>query len=431
MLNPKEIIANPDAIRQRLRHRMNDLTLIDRIIDLHAKCKRLTAELDQKKQIRNRLSRQIAQGNVDVVDGTLESCKSFARELGNEINRRQTELKDCQTQLDKLLAQIPNLPNPDVPDHPDETGNLVVAQWGASDRNIVDPKPHWDIGKPLGLDIERGTRIAGSRFYMLRGEIARLEFAIIQFMIDQHTRQHGYELVIPPYLANPDAMFGCGQLPKFKNELYRTQGSKYLIPTAESSIASMHAGEILKTEDLPRRYVAFSPCFRREAGAAGRDTRGIMRVHQFHKVELFKFTAPETSYQELDALVDDAESILRMLALPYRKVLLSAGDMGFGAAKTFDLEVWLPSQGCYREISSCSNVEAFQARRTNTRFRRSANSKPEYVHMLNGSGLAVGRTMIAILENYQQADGSVVIPEALRAYMGGLELLSVEKMVVA
>jgi seryl-tRNA synthetase len=356
----------------------------------------------------------------------------------DEANAKKEEvagLKDEQTSLERqrdeaeksmqeLLAGLPNIPDKDVPVGPDEAANREVRRWGEPREFDFEPKDHVDIGEALGiLDLERATKIAGTRFAILNGAGARLERALVNFMLEVQTTEHGYNETLPPFLVNRKALFGTNQLPKFESDLFHTNDERKLalIPTAEVPVTNYHADEILDASDLPKYYTAYSPCFRSEAGSYGRDTRGLIRQHQFEKVELVKITLPENSDEEHEKLTANAETILQRLGLPYRTMLLSTGDMGFGARKTYDLEVWLPSQNTYREISSCSNCGDFQARRMNTRFRRAGGAKPEFVHTMNGSGLAVGRTWIAVLENYQQQDGSVLIPEALLPYMGGIE----------
>ena len=342
------------------------------------------------------------------------------RELGAKIAEMDKELKTVESRLHDIMLTIPNMPAPDVPVGKDDTENPEVRKWGEPTHFDFEPKAHWDIGEKLGiLDSERAAKVSGGRFYYYIGLGAKLERAVYNFMLDQHTQKDGYTEVIPPYIVTRDTMIGTGQLPKFHEDMYRLEGMEmYLIPTAEVPLTNYYRGEILDGSRLPIYLTALTPCFRAEAGSAGRDTRGLIRQHQFHKVEMVKFTKPEDSYAELEKLVGNAEDILKALKLPYHVVCLCTGDLGFSAAKCYDLEVWFPAQNKYREISSCSNTEDFQARRANIRFRRDAKSKPEYVHTLNGSGLAVGRTVAAILENYQQADGSVVVPEVLRPYMG-------------
>jgi len=318
---------------------------------------------------------------------------------------------------------MPNIPNVAVPIGVSETDNVEVRKWGDPPAFSFPAKPHWELGESLGiLDFERGAKLTGARFTLYKGAGARLERALINFMLDLHTGRHNYVEMLPPFMVNRESMTATGQLPKFEEDLFRLEGTDYyLIPTAEVPVTNIHRGEILRGEDLPICYTAYTPCFRKEAGSYGKDTRGLIRQHQFNKVELVKFSRPADSYRELEKLLNDAEEVLRLLGIPYRVIELCTADLGFSAARTFDIEAWLPGQGTYREISSCSNFEDFQARRASIRFREDDKAKPEFVHTLNGSGLAVGRTVVAVLENFQQADGSVMIPEALQPYMGGLE----------
>lgn len=342
----------------------------------------------------------------------------------SEHNRRRDE---AESRMQKILEVLPNIPHFSVPVGADESANVEVRRWGTKREFDFEPKDHVDLGTELGiLDLDRAAKIAAARFAILNGDGARLERALINFMLDVHAREHGYRETLPPFIVNKSALFGTGQLPKFEEDLFKLTDERelYLVPTAEVPVTNYHREEILDAAQLPLRWVAYTPCFRSEAGSYGRDTRGLIRQHQFEKVELVKYALPENSYDEFDALTRDAETILQKLGLHYRTVALSTGDIGFGSAKTYDIEVWLPSQNTFREISSCSNYEAFQARRAQIRFRRAGGAKPEFVHTLNGSGLAVGRTWIAVLENYQQADGTIAVPEALRPYMGGLEKIS-------
>ncbi|HEY8498437.1 MAG TPA: serine--tRNA ligase, partial [Limnochordales bacterium] len=338
------------------------------------------------------------------------------------------QTRQLERRLEELLLSIPNLPHQSVPYGQSEADNVEVRRWGEPRRFGFEPRPHWEIGERLGiLDFARGAKVAGTRFYVLRGWGARLERALINFMLDVHTREHGYEEVFPPFLVNRESMVGTAQLPKFADDMFKVEGMEYyLIPTAEVPVTNLLRDEVLDASQLPIKYVAYSACFRKEAGAAGRDTRGLIRVHQFNKVELVKFVLPETSYDELESLVEDATDILRRLELPYRVSQMCTADVGFAAAKKYDPEVWMPSYGRYVEISSCSNFEDFQARRANIRFRRQPGARPEYVHTLNGSGLAVGRTVAAILENYQNEDGTVTVPEVLRPYLGGVNRIPPE-----
>ena len=350
------------------------------------------------------------------------------REVSQKIKSLEEELGDIEAKLNEFILTIPNVQDDSVPVGADENDNALYRTWGEKPVFDFEPQPHWDIGTSLGiLDFEGGAKLTGARFTLYRNMGARLERALINFMLDLHTGRHGYGEIFPPFIVNAQSMTATGQLPKFEGDLFKLQGLQYyLIPTAEVPVTNIHRDEILAESDLPIRYAAYSACFRSEAGSYGKDTRGLIRQHQFNKVELVKFTTPETSYEELEKLLSNAEQVLKELGLHYRVVVLCSGDMGFSAAKTYDIEVWLPGQDNYREISSCSNFTDFQARRGNIRFRRDGQRKTELVHTLNGSGLAVGRTLVAILENFQQADGSVVIPEALRSYMGGAEIIAPE-----
>ena len=356
------------------------------------------------------------------------ALKAEMKGVSDEIKQLEARLQDTESRLRDVLLQLPNLPAADVPVGRDASANREIRRWGEPRRFEFTPRPHWEVGASLGiLDFERAAHVSGARFVVNWGAGARLERALIQFMLDLHTRERGYTEVIPPYLVTPDTMLATGQLPKFEGDLFKTRAGDrelYLIPTAEVPLTALHGGEMLDAASLPRRYVAFTPCFRSEAGSHGRDVRGIIRQHQFHKVELVKLTTPESSMDELERMVADASEVLQRLELPYRVLLLSTGDMGFNSAKTYDLEVWLPGQDEYKEISSCSNCTDFQARRGSLRYRPEPKGKPRFLHTLNGSGLAVGRTLVAVLENYQQADGSVVVPKALQPYMDGLERIS-------
>jgi seryl-tRNA synthetase len=341
--------------------------------------------------------------------------------VGERIAALESELESVQSELQRAVERLPNLPHASVPTGVGEDDNVVVRTWGQPRTFSFPPQAHWDLGPALGiLDFERAARMAGARFALLLGDGARLERALIQFMLDLHGREHGYLEVEPPFLVNAKALFGTGQLPKFEEDLFKVQpGDYYLIPTAEVPVTNIHAEEILEAAELPRAYCAYTPCFRSEAGSYGKDVRGLIRQHQFDKVELVRFASPDTSWDELEVLTRHAEEVLRRLVLPYRVVELCTADLGNAAAKTYDLEVWLPGQGKYREISSCSNFTDYQARRAGIRWRRAPGGKPEPLHTLNGSGLAVGRTLVAVLENYQQEDGTVVVPDALRTYLGG------------
>ncbi len=424
MLDLNFVRENLDAVRAALANRNSSPDSLDKFVELDAERRRVIGEADKINQVRNSSSKEI---------GLL--MQSGKRDKANAKKAEVAGLKDKQTELEvrrdaaeaamhELLAGLPNLPAADVPIGADESANKEIRRWGEPRKFDFEPKDHVDLGVSLDiLDLERATKIAGSRFAILKGAGAGLERALVNFMLEVHTTEHGYTETLPPFLVNRTALFGTNQLPKFEDDLFHIRDERgfFLIPTAEVPVTNYHAEEILDAKELPIKYVAYSPCFRSEAGSYGRDTRGLIRQHQFEKVELVKLCAPENSEEEHEKLTADAERILQLLGLPYRTVILSTGDMGFGARKTYDIEVWLPGQETYREISSCSNCGDFQARRMNTRFRGAGGAKPEFVHTLNGSGLAVGRTWIAVLENYQQQDGSIIIPEILHPYMNGLE----------
>jgi len=386
--------------------------------------KRLLQQLEALRAERNRVSGQVAVFKKEGKDSKAEIVKM--KEVSDRIKELDEEVSKGESKLEEILLQLPNLPHPSVPPGRGSEDNQEVRRWGAPPSFSFDPKPHWDLGDALAvIDFQRATKIAGTRFPLLKGKGALLERALINFMLDLHTKEHGYTEIFPPLLVNRASMIGTGQLPKFEADLFHTEDDFFLIPTAEVPVTNMHRDEILDGKELPLKYAAFTPCFRREAGSYGKDTRGLIRQHQFNKIELVKFTTPEDSYEELEKLLMDAERVLQRLGIPYRVVVLCVGDLGFAAAKTYDVEVWLPSQQCYREISSCSNFEDFQARRAAIRYRPDGKKgKLEYVHTLNGSGLAVGRTLVAILENFQQEDGGVLIPEALQPYMGGVDRIS-------
>jgi seryl-tRNA synthetase len=377
----------------------------------------LLRESEQLKNRRNTVSQEVAvkKRNGENADHLIAEM----REVNDRIKTLDDEIRVLEDDLNRLLLAIPNMPHSSVPVGHSEEDNVEIRRSGEPPAFPFEPKPHWEIADQLGiLDFEAAAKVTGSRFVFYKGLGARLERALINFMMDLHSEEHGYEEMLPPYIVNRDSLTGTGQLPKFEDDVFKLQNTEYfLIPTAEVPVTNFHRDEILSADDLPKYFTAYSACFRSEAGAAGRDTRGLVRQHQFNKVELVKLVKPEESYEELESLTRDAERVLQLLGLPYRVLVLCTGDLGFSSAKTYDLEVWLPSSGTYREISSCSNFEDFQARRANLRFRRDAKSKPEFVHTLNGSGLAIGRTVAAILENYQQEDGSVRIPEVLQPYM--------------
>jgi len=426
MLDLKLVRDNLELVRARLRDRGVAIDFGEFLAADEAR-RRLLTEVEQLKHHRNAVSEEVGRRKKGGEDAGLLIAEM--REAGDRIKALDQTVKDSEEQIQRLLLTVPNLAHASVPVGPDGGGNLEVRRWGEPRRFDFTPKPHWEIGEALGLlDFERASRMAQARFVVLTGMGARLERALVNFMLDLHTKEHGYTEIFPPLLVNAAAMTGTGQLPKFAEELFKTQDeSLYLIPTAEVPVTNLHREEILPPGRLPLSYVAFTPCFRREAGSYGKDTRGLIRQHQFNKVELVKFTEADRSYEALEQMTRDAETVLQRLGLPYRVVLLCTGDMGFSAAKTYDLEVWLPGQsapGAYREISSISNCETFQARRASIRYRPGPKTPAEYVHTLNGSGVAVGRTVVAILENYQEADGSVRVPEALRPYLDGLERIA-------
>jgi seryl-tRNA synthetase len=426
MLDPVYVRDNVDSVRQRLNTRGVDLSReLEQLATLEAHRRRVIPQVEGFKREQNAAGDEVARAKRQGLDAQpiFEANKLRAQ----KIKQLEIELDGIEQQRGRLLATIPNLPHESVPIGKSAADNIVVRTWGETRAFDFDPKAHWDIGTGLGiLDFERATKLSGSRFAVLMGAGAQLERALINFMLGLHSSEHGYTEVEPPFMVNSATLYGTGQLPKFEADLFKIAGDwdLYLIPTAEVPVTNLYRGEILDGRRLPLKYTAYTPCFRSEAGSYGSDVRGLIRQHQFDKVELVKFAAPETSYDELESLTANAERILQLLGLPYRTVLLCTGDMGFSSAKTYDIEVWLPSQQTYREISSCSNCEGFQARRANIRYRRDGTGKTEFVHTLNGSGLAVGRTWIAVLENYQQADGSVVIPEVLRPFMGGREAIA-------
>jgi seryl-tRNA synthetase len=422
MLDLKFVRENREKVVGEIKKRGIDLDLED-LIRYDDKRKEFLKKADELKAKRNKVSDEIGklkrEGKEEIAEEKMGEMKGISYEI-KELDER---IKRCEDSIAEILLLIPNLPDASVPVGPDETGNVEVKKWGEPPKFSFKPKAHWDIGEALDIiDFERAGKITGARFALYKGAGALLERSLISFMLNLHTREHRYKEVLPPFMVNRASMTGTGQLPKFEKELFKVEGDDYfLIPTAEVPVTNIHRDEILEGDKLPIYYTAYTPCFRREAGSYGKDTRGLIRQHQFNKVELVKFVRPEDSYNELESLLINAEEALKRLNLPYRVIVLCTGDMGFAAAKTYDIEVWLPGQNKYREISSCSNFIDFQARRANIRFRREPKAKPEYVHTLNGSGLAVGRTLVAILENYQQEDGTVIVPEALRHYMGGME----------
>ena len=424
MLDLNFVRDNLEVVRKALVSRNFPARALDKFVELDAERRRVIGKADKINQQRNAASKEIGalmqSGNGDEANAK----KAQVAGLKDQQAELETKRDEAEAAMHDLLAGLPNIPAEDVPVGADESANKEIRRWGEPRDFNFEPKDHVDLGENLGiLDLERATKIAGSRFAILNGAGARLSRALINFMLEVHTTEHGYTETLPPFLVNRTALFGTNQLPKFEEDLFHIKDERgfALIPTAEVPVTNYHADEILEGKDLPIHYTAYTPCFRSEAGSYGKDTRGLIRQHQFEKVELIKLCLPENSEEEHEKLTANAERILQLLGLPYRTVVLSTGDMGFGAKKTYDIEVWLTSQKTYREISSCSNCGDFQARRMNTRFRRAGGAKPEFVHTLNGSGLAVGRTWIAILENYQQADGSVLIPEILQPFMNGVE----------
>jgi seryl-tRNA synthetase len=426
MLELAFVRDNLELVKQKLRERgvsdpLADFEALDR------ERRKLLVEVERLKARRNKASDEIAALKKQNLDASAPIAEM--RQASPRIAELDKEVKACEEQLSEMLRNVPNIQHSSVPVGRGPQDNQEIRRWGEPRHFDFQPKAHWDLGPALGiLDFERAAKIAGSRFAVCSGVGARLERALANFMLDLHTRAHGYREVLPPFIVNSASLFGTGNLPKFAGDLFKLEGTDYwLIPTAEVPLTNLYRDEVLEAEVLPVKLCAWTACFRSEAGAAGKETRGIIRQHQFQKVELVKFSLPETSYDELESLTRDAEAVLQRLNLPYRVAALCTADLGFSSAKTYDLEVWLPSSGEYKEISSCSNFEAFQARRANLRFRRGKPGKSEYLHTLNGSGLAIGRTWLALLENYQQADGSVMVPEALRPYLDGLERIEPPK----
>jgi seryl-tRNA synthetase len=417
----------PDRVRAALASRGTDPRVLDAWLRLDAERRAGLVEVEELKRRRNEASRAI--GRIKQQGGDAAAELAEVAHGKQRIEELEARLAELERDLQEIELALPNLPHTSVPVGADETANRCERVVGEPTRFAFAPKPHWELGPALGiLDFERGAKVAGARFTTYFGAGAALERALIGFMLDLHTREHGYLEVLPPFIVNADALKGTGQLPKFEKDLFRLEGFPYyLVPTAEVPLTNLHREEVLEEERLPLRYTAYTPCFRSEAGSYGKDVRGLIRQHQFNKVELVQLTTPETSYQALEELTGHAEHVLQLLELPYRVVTLSTGDLGFAAAKTYDLEVWLPGQDAYREISSCSNCEDFQARRANLRYRPQGGGKPRLLHSLNGSGLAVGRTLVAILENCQQEDGSVVVPPALRPYLGGRERITASR----
>ncbi|HXY53156.1 MAG TPA: serine--tRNA ligase [Nitrospirota bacterium] len=424
MLDLRFVRENSDAVKAALSRRGMNLDLTE-FLSLDAKRRAAQQEIDSLRRRRNEVSEEI--GRLKKSGQSAEDKVAEMRAVGDTITTLENSTREVDEAQRNILLMIPNLPHASVPDGKDENDNVEIRRWspqgGEPPKFSFEPKPHWDLAEYLDIiDFDRAAKITGARFALYKGMGAQLERALINFMLDLHTTEHGYLEVLPPFMVNKTSMTATGQLPKFEEELFKVEnGTYYLIPTAEVPVTNIHQNEILPEERLPVLYTAYTPCFRREAGSYGKDTRGLIRQHQFNKVELVKFSRPEDSYDELEKLTKNAEEVLMRLGLSYRVIVLCTGDMGFSAAKTYDIEVWLPGQNKYREISSCSNFEDFQARRGNIRYKSRGGKKTELVHTLNGSGLAVGRTVVAILENFQQPDGTVIIPEALRRYMGGAE----------
>ena len=419
MLDAKMIRANTNKVEAALGNR-NMPGALDNFLALDEQRRNLLGQVEEIKQFRNQASQEV--GRLKKQGQEAVELMEKVRQVGLEIKELDERLKQVEASLDKILLNIPNIPHESVPIGIDEKSNLEMRHWGEPRKFDFEPLAHWDIGPNLDiLDFERAAKLSGARFTVYKGWGARLERAVINFFLDIHTGQHGYQEIFPPFMVTADCMLGTGQLPKFAEDMFKIEGrDMYMVPTAEVPLTNLYREEILEERDLPKHMTAYTACFRAEAGSSGRDTRGIIRQHQFNKVEMVKIVTADSSYEELEKLTHDAEDVLQLLGLPYRVVLLSSGDMGFSAAKTYDLEVWMPSYNDYKEISSCSNCEDFQARRANIRYRPASKEKIRFVHTLNGSGVAVGRTVAAILENYQQEDGSVLIPEVLKPYMSGL-----------
>lgn len=423
MLDIKRLRVNFDEVREKLSKRGEDISELDRFPELDEERRKLIQEVEALKGKRNIVSQEVARLKKEKQDA--EPLIQEMKKVNERIKELDERLRLLEEELRHVMLRIPNIPHESVPIGESEEDNVVVRTWGEIPSFSFEPKAHWDIATSLGIvDFERASKVAGARFSFLQGQGARLERALVNFMLDYHVEEHGYKEMLPPFLVNRESMTGTGQLPKFEEDAFRVDSEDFfLIPTSEVPVTNYHRDEILNVDDLPLAYTAYSACFRSEAGAAGRDTRGLIRQHQFNKVELVRFVKPEDSYAQLELLTSHAEKILQLLELPYRVMNMCTADLGFTAAKKYDIEVWLPSFHTYREISSCSNFEDFQARRANIRFRRDKNAKPEFVHTLNGSGLAIGRTVAAILENYQQADGRVRIPKVLQPYMGNKEYI--------
>lgn len=425
MLDLKRIRNNAEEVKAALVNRGEDFdaSTIDQIISLDENRRQILVQVEVLKNKRNQDSGEIAK--LKKAGQNADALMAEMKELSDNIKQYDVKLSEIDSKMEYIMLRIPNIPNPAVPDGDTDADNVEIRKWSEPTKFAFEPKAHWDLGTNLNiLDFERAGKVAGSRFTFYRGLGARLERSVISYFLDIHTEKHGYEEILPPYMVNRTSMTGTGQLPKFEEDAFRVSNNDFfLIPTAEVPVTNFYRDEVLKGENLPLKHVAYSGCFRAEAGSAGRDTRGLVRQHQFNKVELVKFTKPEQSYEELEKLTNDAEEVLQELGIPYRVVRICKGDLGFTAALKYDIEVWMPSYNRYVEISSCSNFEDFQARRANIKYKETLKDKPQYVHTLNGSGVAVGRTVAAILENYQQADGSIIIPEVLRPYMGGREVI--------
>lgn len=425
MLDQKFVRKNPDVLREALKRRKSAVD-VDAFLALDAKRRGIIAEVEELKSERNTVSKEIGKRKKAGEDAS--DIVARMGQVGDRIKELDAAQRDVDAEVREWLLAVPNIPHESVPDGTDEDDNAEVSRWGAKPELDFEPKEHWEIGVALGgLDFERAAKLTGSRFVVYKGWAARMERALASFMLDVQTGEHGYNEVIPPLMVNRDTMTATGQLPKFEEDLFKLDGWEfYMIPTAEVPVTNLYRNETLSESDLPGKFTAWTACFRSEAGSYGKDTKGLIRQHQFNKVEMVRFEKPEDSYDALEQMRENAEAVLQKLGLHYRVVTLCTGDMGFSATKTYDIEVWLPGQDKFREISSCSNCEDFQARRGNIRFKRNGAKKPEFVHTLNGSGLAVGRTLVAVIENYQQADGSIVIPEALRPYMGGVECIKAD-----
>ncbi|NEZ48010.1 serine--tRNA ligase [Clostridium niameyense] len=425
MLDLKKIRNDKEQIKESLRNRGEnfDTNIIDEVVSLDEKRRNILVKVETLKSKRNKVSSEIPKLKKEGKD--VEGIKAEMKKLSEEVKAYDAKVSEIDDKIEYIMLRIPNIPNPNVPDGESDEDNIEIRKWLDPKSFNFETKAHWDIGTDLNiLDFERAGKVTGSRFTFYKGLGARLERAIISYFLDMHTDEHGYTEILPPYMVNRTSMTGTGQLPKFEEDAFKISNNDYfLIPTAEVPVTNLYRDEILKGEELPIKHVAYSACFRSEAGSAGRDTRGLVRQHQFNKVELVKFVKPEQSYDELEKLTSDAEDVLKGLKLPYRVVRICKGDLGFTAALKYDIEVWMPSYNRYVEISSCSNFEDFQARRANIRYKEDSKSKPKYIHTLNGSGVAIGRTVAAILENYQNEDGSVTIPEVIRPYMGGRELI--------